>query len=95
MELTKQTLLQAIEDQGRIYMEFMGEYYGDRYVEIPVDQTALGGNRVMFTMPGSNGKVLAPFDFSSLKDYYLPWTWMWEHPLTGPKSPLCRRWTIC
>ena len=70
MELTKQTLLQAIEDQGRIYMEFMGEYYGDRYVEIPVDQTALGGNRVMFTMPGSNGKVLAPFDFSSLKDYY-------------------------
>lgn len=70
MELTKQTLLQAIEDQGRIYMEFMGEYYGDRYVEIPIDQTQLGGNRVMFTMPGANGKVLAPFDFSSLKDYY-------------------------
>ena len=70
MELTKQTLLQAIEDQGRIYMEFMGEYYGDRYVEIPIDQTQLGGNRVLFTMPGSSGKVLAPFDFSSLKDYY-------------------------
>ena len=39
-------------------------------MEIPVDQTALGGNRVMFTMPGANGKVLVPFDFSSLKDYY-------------------------
>ena len=70
MELTKQTLLQAIEDQGRIYMEFMGEYYGDRYVEIPIDQTQMGGNMVMFQMPGSNGKVLVPFDFSSLKDYY-------------------------
>ena len=34
MELTKQTLLQSIEDLGRIYMEFMAEYYGTRYIEI-------------------------------------------------------------
>lgn len=34
MELTKQTLLQSIEDLGRIYIEFMAEYYGTRYIEI-------------------------------------------------------------
>ena len=50
MELTKQNLLQCIEDQGRIYMEFMGEYYGERYVEIdnPID----------------NQRLTIPFDFS-------------------------------
>ena len=42
MELTRQNLLQSIEDLGRIYMEFMGEYYGVRWVEtdgvtIPLD----------------------------------------------------------
>lgn len=53
MELTKQSLLQSIEDLGRIYMEFMGEYYGERYVEIsnPYDQK----------------KIAVPFDFSTLK----------------------------
>lgn len=56
MELTKQNLLQCIEDQGRIYMEFMGEYYGERYVEIdnPID----------------NKKLTIPFDFSTLHDVY-------------------------
>jgi len=53
MELTKQNLLQSIEDLGRIYMEFMGEYYGTRYVEIN----------------GQNGqvKMVLPFDFSALQ----------------------------
>jgi hypothetical protein len=56
MELTKQNLLQCIEDQGRIYMEFMGEYYGERYVEIdnPID----------------NQRLTIPFDFSTLHDVY-------------------------
>lgn len=58
MELTKQSLLQSIEDMGRIYMEFMGEYYGERYVEI--------------SNPYDNGKVVVPFDFSVLKD--IPFT---------------------
>ena len=53
MELTKQNLLQSIEDIGRIYMEFMAEYYGTRYVEIAI--------------PGGDGKINAPFDFSVLK----------------------------
>lgn len=53
MELTKQALLQSIEDLGRIYIAFMGEYYGERYVEIP---TPYGGE-----------KVTISFDFSVLK----------------------------
>ena len=56
MELTKQNLLQSIEDLGRIYMEFMAEYYGERYVEI--------------SNPYDNQKVVVPFDFSNLKDLY-------------------------
>ena len=58
MELTKQNLLQSIEDLGRIYMEFMAEYYGTRYVEV----TGLNGQ----------GKVIVPFDFSVLKE--IPFT---------------------
>ena len=53
MELTKQNLLQSIEDMGRIYMEFMGEYYGERYVEI---DNPFGADR-----------LIIPFDFSQLK----------------------------
>ena len=54
MELTKQALLQSIEDLGRIYIAFMGEYYGTRYVEIP---TPFGGQ-----------KEIISFDFSSLRN---------------------------
>ena len=53
MELTKQSLLQSIEDLGRIYIAFMGEYYGKRYVEIA---TPFGGE-----------KSIIEFDFSTLK----------------------------
>ena len=56
MELTKQNLLQSIEDLGRIYMEFMSEYYGTRYVEV--------------TVPGGQGKTVVPFDFSILKEIH-------------------------
>lgn len=60
MELTKQNLLQAIEDMGRIYMEFMGAYYGERYVETAVPQDG--------TAPGQGGgRVVIPFDFSALQ----------------------------
>ena len=58
MELTKQNLLQSIEDLGRIYMEFMGEYYGERYVEI--------------SNPYDTSKLVVPFDFSILKE--IPFT---------------------
>lgn len=53
MELTRQNLLQSIEQLGRIYNAFMAEYYGSRYVEIE-DETV--------------GKVVVKFDFSTLKN---------------------------
>lgn len=56
MELTKQNLLQSIEDLGRIYMEFMGEYYGTRYVEI--------------SNPYDEQKLVIPFDFSVVDETY-------------------------
>lgn len=61
-ELTKQSLYQSIEDLGRIYLEFMGEYYGQRLVDRPVPEeiAQFAGTQV--------GTILAqPFDFSLLK----------------------------
>lgn len=54
-ELSRQNLLQAIEDCGRIYLDFMKHYYGKRYVEVdnPMDDTQ---------------KQLILFDFSELND---------------------------
>lgn len=54
MEITKQNLLSAIEDQGRIYQEFMKRYYGVRFVEVP--------------RPDGNGTQSITFDFSTLED---------------------------
>ena len=53
MELTKQNLLQCIESLGRIFLEFMGEYYGERFVEAPDAQF---------------GKLWISFDFDNLKE---------------------------
>lgn len=53
MELTKQSLLQSVEDLGRIYMEFEGAYYGSRYVEVG--------------LPGLPDRGVIRFDFSVLK----------------------------
>ena len=52
MELTKQNLLQCVEEQGRIYIAFESEYYGTRHVEAET---------------GDMGKVVVKFDFSTLK----------------------------
>lgn len=53
MEITKQNMLQSIENLGRIFLAFMGSYYGQRIVEVE-DETM--------------GKVSISFDFSMLKD---------------------------
>lgn len=52
MELTKQNLLQSIEQLGRIFVEFEAEYYGTRFVEVEL---------------GELGKAPIQFDFSMLK----------------------------
>jgi hypothetical protein len=60
-EITKQNLFKSIEDLGRIYIEFMAENYGDRWIEIklpdvtPMPMPAMQSTRKMF-------------DFSVLKD---------------------------
>lgn len=67
MELTKQALLQAIEDLGRIFMDFMGAYYGERFVEVPIPQNAMFQPNSP-ALPGQEAlrSVIVPFDFSAL-----------------------------
>ena len=52
-ELTRRDLYRAVEDLGRIYLEFMAHYYGRRRVELPA--------------PGGEGAVTGEFDFSALR----------------------------
>ena len=54
MELTKQNLLQSVEQLGEVFMEFMAEYYGTRQVEVSDRET---GER-----------MYVGFDFSVLRD---------------------------
>ena len=54
MELTKQNLLQSVEQMGAIYMEFMAEYYGIRQVEVKDSRTG--------------EKLYMEFDFGVLRD---------------------------
>ena len=75
MELTKQNLYDAIEDLGLIYLDFIGEYYGKRFVEMSLDQVpeemlpeelkAFAAESGMLP-PGTN--VPVEFDFKSIKD---------------------------
>jgi hypothetical protein len=53
LETVKRNLFQCLEDLGRIYLDFMGAYYGTRLVEQP-DSMA-------------GGMALLPFDFSVLQ----------------------------
>lgn len=53
MELTKQTLLQCIEQLGRIFMAFESEYYGTRTVEVEVREIG--------------EKISVPFDFTTIR----------------------------
>lgn len=66
-EMTKQRLYEAIEDLFRIYVEFIGEYYGVRKVDMPVppevmQQYAMIGQELPDTMP-------QPFDYSIFKKF--------------------------
>jgi len=65
-EMNKQNLYAAIEDMFRIYVEFMGEYYGTRTVDYPTPDEvkqahAMIGQQAPETVP-------MPFDFSILKE---------------------------
>lgn len=67
-ELTKQNLYQSIEELGAIYVDFMGEYYGERVVDVNVAEEI---SPEMLEFIGGiltrDGKLAVPFDFSVLK----------------------------
>lgn len=65
-EITKQNLYKSIEDLYRIYIEFMGEYYGKRYVDMTTPEEV----RQVYGFIGQETPAEIPmqFDFSQLKD---------------------------
>ncbi len=65
-EITKQNLYKSIEDLYRIYIEFMGEYYGKRYVDMTTPEEV----RQVYDFIGQEAPAEIPmqFDFSQLKD---------------------------
>lgn len=65
-EITKQNLYQSVEDLGRIYLEFMAEYYGNRPVDVPAAQ--MMGEIAQFAGVPNDETVIVDFDFSVLKD---------------------------
>ena len=74
-ELTKQNIYSAIEDLTRIFLEFMGEYYGTRWVDRPITenerQLAMIAQQVNPEQEIPE-EVPEQFDFSAIK----------EHPVT-------------
>lgn len=60
-EITRQNLYQNIEDLGRIYIDFMAEYYGERLIDVPQEaEEAL-----------EFAEVPTPtFDYNTLKDMH-------------------------
>lgn len=66
-ELTKQNLYQCVEDLFRIYLEFMGEYYGKRRVDMePTEKEREAAERAGKELPDETQK---DFDFSLLKKH--------------------------
>lgn len=64
-EMNKQNLYAAIEDLFRIYVEFMGEYYGVRTVDYPTPDEVKQAHMMIGQQPPET--VPMPFDFSILK----------------------------
>ena len=67
-ELTKQNLYQSIEDLGRIYLDFMANYYGIREVDVAADKAGalIEPGAVEFAQMPSDSLVRVTFDFAEL-----------------------------
>jgi hypothetical protein len=66
-EMTKQNLYNATEDLARIYFEFMGEYYGTRYVMVPPsDKEREAAQFAGVQLPT---RIPKEFDFEQLKQH--------------------------
>ncbi len=66
-EITKQNLYQSVEELGRIYIDFMREYYGTRLVEQDVPRDADPGMLAFIGMQAGDTMVVE-FDFGKLKN---------------------------
>ena len=63
-EITRQNLHQSIEDLGRIYIDFMGGYYGKR----PVCVEAPEAMAAALEFAGAGKELVTEFDFRQMKD---------------------------
>ena len=71
-ELTKQNLYKSMEDMFRIYLEFIGEYYGTRFVDSPI--TSKEREAVLFAQQMNPDlevpeEIPVEFDFKLLKEH--------------------------
>ena len=66
-EMTKQNLYKSVEDLYRIYLEFMGGFYGTRMVDMDTPEQL----RQVFQFAGQDmpDEISMPFDFSMLRDH--------------------------
>ena len=66
-EMTKQNLYKSVEDLYRIYLEFMGGFYGTRMVDMDTPEQL----RQVFQFAGQEmpDEISMPFDFSMLRDH--------------------------
>lgn len=66
-EMTKQCLYQSVEDLFRIYLDFMGEYYGKRMVDMPTPERV----KELYAFIGQQApdEIAMEFDFSLLKQH--------------------------
>lgn len=67
LELVKQNMFQAVEDLGRIYLDMMRVYYGNRYVQVKM-WTKHQLEAVPFGMTLPEQDVNTEFDFAMLNE---------------------------
>ena len=65
-EITKQNIYSSVEDLFHIYLEFMGNFYGERVVDIEIDPATQEAMAVA-GMPMQE-TVAVPFDFGILRE---------------------------
>lgn len=71
-ELTKQNLYKSMEDMFRIYLDFMGGYYGKRYVDAPIttqEKQAIAFAAEINPDIETPDEIPVLFDFNLLKDH--------------------------
>lgn len=66
-EITRQNLYQSIEDLGRIYLEFMAFYYGERTVDVPAE-VMVPAEVLQFAGVSETEKVQMNFSFDRLQE---------------------------